>query len=150
MLSVDDLCKPILERAKTNHETYKLVYTQCVDHIKRKHEAGCTITLYQVPDFVLGRPLFTHAHAIRYIAEKLRRGKFDVQVDGPVLHIDWEARIKEACRKKVKRPRPLVPPPPPPPAKKRTPAKKKTPPPKKKAPPPGEEPLSIRLKRLLG
>lgn len=99
MLSVDDLCKPVLERAQMNHETYKMLYTQCIEHIKRKHETGCTITIFCVPDFVLGRPTFTHSHAIRYISEKLRRGKFDVKVDGPLIHIDWEARMKEACKK---------------------------------------------------
>lgn len=141
MLSVDDLCKPLLKRAEINHETYKLLYTECVEHIKRKHESGCTITIYHVPDFLLGRPIFTHAHAIRYITEKLRRGKFDVTVDGPVLHIDWETRIKEACRRRAKKLRP--PPPPPLPPKKRAASKKK------QQPKPKEEPLSVRLKRLL-
>jgi hypothetical protein len=125
MLSVDDLCKPLLKRALINHETYKILYTECIQHIKRKHESGCTITLYHVPDFLLGRPIYTHAHAIRYITEKLRRGNFDVIVDGSVLHIDWDARIKEVCRRKTKKP----------PAKKRAPRK--------------EEPLSVRLQRLL-
>ena len=99
MLSVDDLCKPIIARAQMNHETYKMLYTQCIEHIQRKHDTGCTITLFYVPDFVLGRPCFTHSHAVRYISEKLRRGKFEVQIDGPVIHIDWEARIKEACKR---------------------------------------------------
>lgn len=138
MLRVDELCKPIIARAEINHETYKLLYAQCVEHIKRKHECGCTITLYHVPEFVFGRPPFTHAHAIRYVAEKLRRGKFDVKVDGPVLHIDWEARIREACRKARREAmrevskggsKPIV----------GTKDKKKT----------KEEPLSVRLARLL-
>ena len=73
-----------------------MLYTQCIDHIKRKHESGCTITIFNVPGFVLGRPTFTHTHAVRYVAEKLCRGKFDVKVDGPLIYIDWEARIKEA------------------------------------------------------
>jgi len=133
MLRVDELCKPIIERAAVNHETYKLLYTQCVEHIKRKHACGCTITLYQVPDFVLGRPPFTHAHAIRYVSEKLRRGKFDVKVDGPVLHIDWEARIREACRKARRTKRTSGP------ARLEKHVKTKT----------KEEPLSVRLARLL-
>lgn len=102
MLSVDDLCKPMIARSNMNHETYKMLYTQCIDHIKRKHESGCTITIFNVPGFVLGRPIFTHTHAVRYVAEKLCRGKFDVKVDGPLIYVDWEARIKEACRKESK------------------------------------------------
>lgn len=108
MLSVDDLCQPLIERANINHETYKMLYTQCIEHIKRKHESGCTITLYCVPDFVLGRPPFTHSHAVRYVADKLRLGKFDVKVDGPVLHIDWEARIRELKRKTTRKPRKTI------------------------------------------
>ena len=134
MLRVDELCKPIIQRAEMNHETYKMLYIQCVEHIKRKHACGCTITLYQVPDFVWGRPPFTHAHAIRYVSEKLRRGKFDVKVDGPVLHIDWEARIREACRK-AKR------------VKHKATSASTAKPLKHKAE--KEEPLSVRLARLL-
>ena len=136
MFSVDVLCQPILARATMNHETYKMLYLQCVDHIKRKHEAGCTITLYHIPEFVFGRPPYTHAHAIRYVAEKLRRGKFDVKVDGPVLHIDWELRIRDICRKvKAKEAK----------ARRKTSKATKvgTRPAKK------DEPLSVRLERLL-
>jgi hypothetical protein len=135
MLSVDDLCKPLIQRSKVNHETYKLIYNECIEHIKRKHEVGCTITLYDVPSFVLTRPIYTHAHAIRYVTEKLRKGKFDVTPDGSVLHIDWEDRLKEAYRKRAKKLRPPPPPPPAPPSKKKAPAK--------------VEPLSVRLQRLL-
>lgn len=137
MLSVEELCRPILARATVNHETYKMIYLQCVEHVKRKHESGCTITLFHVPEFVFGRPPFTHAHAIRYVAEKLRRGKFDVKVDGPVLHVDWEARIRDVCRRvkaqdeKARK-------------KKAKQAKKSGTHAKKK-----EEPLSVRLERLL-
>lgn len=141
MFSVDDLCQPILARATLNHETYKMLYMQCVEHIKRKHEAGCTITLYHVPEFVFGRPPFTHSHAIRYVAEKLRRGKFDVKVDGPVLHVDWEARIQEICRKvKAKEARARK--------KKAQKAAHKAAKKAKKAAQ-KDEPLSVRLERLL-
>ena len=141
MFSVENLCQPILARASMNHETYKMLYMQCVEHIKRKHEAGCTITLFHVPEFVFGRPPFTHDHAIRYVAEKLRRGKFDVKVDGPVLHVDWEARIQEICRRvkakeaKARKKQAMI-------AKQR--AKQKA---KQKAR--KDEPLSVRLERLL-
>jgi hypothetical protein len=137
MFSVEELCRPILARATMNHETYKMLYMQCVEHIKRKHEAGCTITLFHVPEFVFGRPPFTQSHAIRYVAEKLRRGRFDVKVDGPVLHVDWEARIRAVCRK-IK-------------AKEAKARKKKAKATKKRAKQrvAKDEPLSVRLERLL-
>ena len=139
MLSVDDLCKPMIARSNMNHETYKMLYTQCIDHIKRKHESGCTITIFNVPGFVLGRPTFTHTHAVRYVAEKLCRGKFDVKVDGPLIYIDWEARIKEACRKES-RTRMKT---------RRVTALNTHPPCPVKSKAPSSEPLSVRLERLL-
>lgn len=132
MLTVAHLSKPILDRSVLNHQTYKSIYEACVQHIKRKHATGCTITLFEVPAFVLGRPLYTHAHAIRYVAEKLRRGKFDVKEDGAMLHIDWGASLKKRMQHYTKK-------------KKKNPVTSSTP---QKKPKDAKEPLSVRLERL--
>ena len=64
-LKVGDLTSRDRERVKKNHETYKMLYKQCVDHIRRLNDMGTTSTTYFVSEYVLGRPLFTHSHAIR-------------------------------------------------------------------------------------
>jgi Family of unknown function (DUF5759) len=95
LLTIAELAKPDLAAASENHETYKSLYNSCVAKIKQCHEAKCTQTTYRVPEFVFGRPLFNHMHAINYVAEKLRRGRFDVSRDmhPGVLLIDWKRRL---------------------------------------------------------
>lgn len=103
MLSVNDLSKPTLERATKNHETYKMIYTTCAEHIKRKHAAGCNTTIYMVPEFLFGRPTFTQSHAVRYVSDKLRKGGFDVHADGSTMTIDWSKGIRRAIRASSKK-----------------------------------------------
>lgn len=101
MLTVSTLTKPLLDRAIVNHTTYKLIYNQCAEHIKRKNTADCTTTLFNVPEFMIGRPTFTHAHAVRYVSEKLRKGGFNVQVEGALLIISWKNSVKEESAKQA-------------------------------------------------
>lgn len=99
MLTVHELSKPNIERAHKNHETYKMLYGTCVQHIKRKHAAECTTTIYTVPEFVLGRPTYQHTHAVRYVSEKLRRGGFDVHTgENGILTIDWSKGVRKALK----------------------------------------------------
>jgi len=102
-LRVGDLTSKDRERVKKNHETYKMLYKQCVDHIKRLNDVGTTSTSWFVSEYVLGRPLFTHSHAVRYIQEKLKRGKFNVEVDPNSKHliIDWGAEKEKQIRRKA-------------------------------------------------
>ena len=102
MLRVSDLTGKELDRARQNHETYKSLYAKCAEHIKRRNEMGHTVTRYHVPGFVVGRPLFNHAHAVRYIREKLERGKFEVVQHGSgELVIDWTTQKKRVIRKQA-------------------------------------------------
>jgi hypothetical protein len=102
-LKVCDLVAKDRERAKQNHETYKMLYKQCVDHIRRRNDMGSMSTTYFVSEYVLGRPLFTHSHALRYIKDKLERGKFSVEIE-PVskyLVISWGGEKEREIRKRV-------------------------------------------------
>jgi len=102
MLRVSDLTDKELNRARQNHQTYKDLYNQCTEHIKRRNEMGQSMTRYHVPGFVVGRPLFNHQHAVRYITEKLERGKFHVEKRGTAeLVIDWTNQKRDVIRKKA-------------------------------------------------
>jgi hypothetical protein len=102
MLTVRDLVKPTLERTNRNHETYKNLYDECAAHIQRANGAGGRETTWMVPPFVIGRPPFTHSHAMNYVSEKLRRGGFTVTTmpgcDGRI-HVTWERASIETARK---------------------------------------------------
>ena len=80
------------QRAQVNHETYKTILARAYERIKRRAGANFSCLDFPVPPFVPGRPVFAHAHAVRYVTEKLRRGGFGVEDRGDgTLHVDWHA-----------------------------------------------------------
>jgi hypothetical protein len=103
MLRVSDLTKREIERAKQNHETYKMLYEKCAEHIKIRNEMGNTSTRYLVPGYLVGRPVYSHGHALRYIRDKLHRGSFTTEVIDGELLIDWGREKRRAIRKQTSR-----------------------------------------------
>jgi hypothetical protein len=109
LLTVTDVQKIRVDRARVNHDTYKQLYAIVHDRIKRRASVNATHLTYVVPPFVPGRPVYVPGHAARYITDKLRRGGFAVLAseDGGTLLIDWTPRPTRV-------PKPEPPPPPPP------------------------------------
>ena len=108
-MRVEDVHAIQLERAKVNHATYKKLFEACCSRIKAlaKLPRSPTGMVHHVPVFLWGHPPYKHAHAVRYVREKLARNGFDVTETGPgALYIRWGA------------PKKLPPPPPPPGSKK--------------------------------
>lgn len=126
MVTVGDLAQAQVSRRHHNHETYKILYQQVDEHIRRLHKAGCTETTWIVPMFVIGRGIYEASHAVNYIRDKLRRGGFVVFEYGTGLHISWAAQLQEAVRDVMTKPKKAV----------------------AVAKEPTEVPLSVRLERL--
>jgi hypothetical protein len=137
ILSVKELDKKSLERAKVNHDTYRYIYDLCASQIRRQNDAGNTQTIYTIPAFVIGRTPYTHSHAIRYTVEKLERGGFHVTPDPEcpaMILIDWDRQTREQeTKKKTSKTR-----------KKKSNKKNRKVSGQKKI----EEPLSVRIARL--
>lgn len=78
MLTVDELRRQRLARARVNHETYKMLFGQASDRVRARANNKGTDLVWVVPPFVMGRPLYDPAHAARYVSDKLRSGGFRV------------------------------------------------------------------------
>ena len=94
MLTVADLQRDRQAKALVNHETYKQLLHQVQRLLRTRADNRGTDLLWPVPPLVPGRPLYTVSHAARYVAEKLRRGGFQVLAASPqpgvhVLYITW-------------------------------------------------------------
>lgn len=98
MLTVGELKKSHDKRASTNHETYKFLYNQVAEHIKKRDAAGFVDAHYTVPAFVIGRPPYTHSHALRYVTDKLSLGNFRVTRHDSMLHVEWGSVIRQQQR----------------------------------------------------
>lgn len=77
----------------TNHESYRLVYSRLSKQLRDFARSNPTLTsfAFEVPPFLLGRPLFDRAHAVRYVYEKAVRHGYTVRQtgDGATLVLDW-------------------------------------------------------------
>ena len=96
-LTASSLRMEAARRADTNHNSYRVLYAQ-VHRALREHVRNhpkVHFLLWKVPPYVYGRPLYNHAHAIRYVSEKLMHGNFKVslaQGTDDTLLIDWTPR----------------------------------------------------------
>lgn len=104
MLTVADLQRDRQAKALVNHETYKQLLHQVQRLVRARADNRGTDLLWPVPPLVPGRPVYTVSHAARYVADKLRRGGFQVLEAAPqpgvhVLYITWSvAPPKETKR----------------------------------------------------
>ena len=98
-----------LERGRVNHKTYRMIFDQIRRKIRAQAAMKETSLTTKVPLHVPGRPPFDHSHAIRYVCEKLRLGKYDVQTyhtpNGCYIEVSWKA-AKPAPRPSRTTPRP--------------------------------------------
>jgi hypothetical protein len=97
LLTVQDLQQTRIDRSSQNHETYKYLYGIVHRRIQRLFSANASSLTYRVPSFLPDRPRYDPRRAARYIRDKLRRGGFEVTVDGGdgvTLHIDWSASTR--------------------------------------------------------
>lgn len=81
-------------RADTNHDSYRMIYSRVRralgEHV-RAHPKVYFLA-WKVPTYLYGRPLYNHAHAVRYVSEKLMHGGFKVSLapgSSDLLVIDW-------------------------------------------------------------
>lgn len=106
-MNVRDVHRIQLKRAATNHETYKMLFANCCERIRVRASTpgGGRCVTFQVVPFVWGRPPFKHAHAVRYVTEKLRRNGFQVHETHPpgMLSVSW---TKPTLRDRPRQPRP--------------------------------------------
>lgn len=81
------------KRAMTNHESYRQIYSKLAKSLRdfARANPNATAFAFEVPPYVLGRPLYDRAHAVRYVFEKAIRHGYDVRQwgDGATLVLDW-------------------------------------------------------------
>jgi hypothetical protein len=104
-MHVRDIHALRLKRATTNHETYKSIFEACTKRIRVRASLpnAPTAVFFQVPAVVWGRPPYKHAHAVRYVRDKLAVNGFRVtECDQPgMLVVQWDPRPAEASMRIV-------------------------------------------------
>ena len=100
MISVDEISRLTDKKNKLKKETYTKIYEQVSRKIRQSVDFGNKFTVFHVPSFLIGYPMFDRYKATAYIKRQLVRGGFDVVISGDQeLHITWT--IKKVSDKKV-------------------------------------------------
>jgi hypothetical protein len=78
------------EKKDKQKEIYKLILNECYKRIKLANEQT-TKTIFTIPWFMMGSPLYDMKTATRYVIKKLKKGQFDVKTQDNKLFIDWSS-----------------------------------------------------------
>tara|TARA_B100000787_G_scaffold155976_1_gene131802 strand:- start:583 stop:1005 length:423 start_codon:yes stop_codon:yes gene_type:complete len=92
--------KKVLNRMKMFDDILVQIHNKMKIHSKNKW-FYCT---YQIPEFLIGKPLYKVNDLIKYLIDSLKRDKFDVMYIHPnFLFISWENKKNKRSYKNVKR-----------------------------------------------
>lgn len=96
-LNVRELTAQLATRQAKRHQCFDRILEMCFMVIKRHADKNALFCLYEVPEFVLGMPLYDLNECISYLVEKLKANGFLVKYYFPrVLYISWNVNeIKE-------------------------------------------------------
>lgn len=99
MISVDEITRLTEKKNRLKKETYVKLYEQASRKIRQSVEFGAKYTVFLVPSFLIGYPMFDRFKATAYIKRQLERGGFNVTiVSDHELHITW--RVKKSSGEK--------------------------------------------------
>ena len=92
--------KKVLNRMKMFDDILVQIHNKIISHSKNKW-FYCT---HQIPEFLIGKPLYKVEDLKKYIIDSLKRDKFDVMYVHPnFLFISWENKKSKRTYKNVKR-----------------------------------------------
>ena len=101
MLHVSELKNTSLKKAKSNKQVYKTLLEKCYTQIKQKNDNCATNTIFTLPPFSLGLPLYNMDHAVLYILRKLQQGGFYIRVlTQNKIYIDWDQTLMKQNRQR--------------------------------------------------
>ena len=99
-LSVRELMMRMQVRQESRNVCFEKIYDKCCAHIERHANKNSLFCLYQVPEFMLGFPLYDINMCITYVKEKLESNDFLVKYYFPnLLYISWN--VNEMQEEKI-------------------------------------------------
>jgi len=89
-INVNQIQKNRQERYKLKYSTYKRILEKCYLKIKQCSDKDLEYCIYNIPDFILGEPLFNKNFCSEFIIEHLRLNGFNSKFLPPrYIFIAW-------------------------------------------------------------
>jgi hypothetical protein len=95
MIAARDVQKTVQNRTKVQQVVFDTFLKRIAERIKYTSQTRPDVTwvTYQVPEFVLGRPMYNVRTAVNYVMSECQKKGFDVEELGNnVLFISWAPR----------------------------------------------------------
>lgn len=90
MLSIHEVNRYMDNKKRENYATFELIYEKCKKMILKYAENEKYRFFFEVPEFILGLPVYKLNDAIEYIVEKLQKSGFLVKYYFPkYVYISW-------------------------------------------------------------
>lgn len=91
MVKASDLIKEQKKKDELKKKTYKKIYHKVEKKILMASSVNSYYCTYEIPNFILGLPLYTWADCKSYIVEKLKKNGFKVKdYSVNVIIISWQ------------------------------------------------------------
>ena len=102
-INISDLRNNHRNKERKKYELYEEILRRCHSHICMINERDMDNTMYQVPQFIWGKPpIKNHLACIAYLIHNLRTNGFDVWFIQPDnLLISWREQPKKPCGKEM-------------------------------------------------
>jgi hypothetical protein len=98
--SVRDLANTMHRRSRRQQECYAEVLERCYSRIRRCAAANRFEYIYEVPDMIVGMPLFDLNRCVRVVMRNLLGNGFQVAYYFPrFLHVSWRAAAAAAAQR---------------------------------------------------
>lgn len=90
MVKANDLIKEQKDRENRKLKTFDKIYVLVEKKIKTASSGDYYYTWYQVPEFLVGLPMYSFTECIKYIEDRLKKDGFDTEFYKPnILLIKW-------------------------------------------------------------
>ncbi len=90
MVKADDLIKQQKEREERKKATFDKIYVHIEKKIVTASAGDYYYTWYQIPEFLVGLPMYSVDECQQYIQKKLKSNGFDTDFFPPnIIHIKW-------------------------------------------------------------
>lgn len=95
-VTVYELYNAMRERQERHVETFAIVLDRVYARIRKYAEVNRLDCVYEVPEFVVGRPLYDVSRCVKHVLNHLELNGFRVRYFFPrFLHISWDVSQKQ-------------------------------------------------------
>ena len=96
-LNVNELYENSMQKRLKKYKTFDKILSQCCIRIKHYSKNEYTSCLFEVPEFIIGTPLYNKEELILYIIDSLRKKGLNIKlIYHNIIYISWDIK----CHKK--------------------------------------------------